>query len=173
MSKFRCGSGKYYTRQLFWEESIQLMIEQRTIKPMFSLYRDKEGLINLGKLYVQLADPSGYKVAQKVFDGDYTLWTVLMGCRWFVAAKEVWDRELDAKLYSEGMDEIRTLAKEGMPAQKLAAAKFLATKAYKKDNSASKGRPKREDIDRAAKDLAASERDLDEDLKRIRIGSTK
>lgn len=173
MSKFRCGSGKYYTRQLFWEESIQLMIDQRTIKPMFSLYRDKEGLVNLGKLYVKLGDPSGYKVSQEVFEGDYTLWTVLMGCRWFVAAKEVWDRELDAKLYSEGLDEIRTLAKDGMPAQKLAAAKFLATKAYRKDNSSSKGRPKREDIDRAAKDLAASERDLDEDLKRIRIGSTK
>lgn len=168
MSRFISSNGKYYTRQLFWEESIQLLIEKRTIKPMFSLYRDREGLINLGKVYVKCADPSGYKVAQELFDGDYTLWTVLMGCRWFVAAKEVWDRELDAKLYSEGMEEIRTLAKDGMPAQKLAAAKFLATKAYRKDNSASKGRPSRQDVDRAAKDLAATELDLEADLKRIK-----
>lgn len=168
MNKFKCGSGKYYTRQLFWEEHIQLMIENRTIKPLFTLYKDKEGLINVGKAYVRLADPSGYKVAQEVFEGDFTLWTVLMGCRWFVAAKEVWDRELDAKLYSEGMDEIRLLAKEGMPAQKLAAAKFLATKAYKKDNSVSKGRPRREDIDKAAKELAATDRDLEDDIRRIK-----
>lgn len=168
MSRFRCDNGKYYTRQLFWEESVMLMIEQRKIKPMFTLHKDREGLINVGKTYVRLGDPSGYKVAQEIFDGDYTLWTVLMGCRWFLAAKEVWDRELDAKLYSEGLEQIRGLAENGMPAQKLAAAKFLATKAYRKDSSAGKGRPKREDIDRAAKDLAISEREIAEDVKRIK-----
>ena len=168
MSRFRASSGKYYTRQLFWEESIDLPIEKRMIKPLFSLYRDREGVTNFGKVYIEERDPSGYKVAQRLLDGDYTLWTVLMGCRWFVAAKEVWDRELDAALYAEGMEQIRLLAKEGMPAQKLAASKFLATKAYKKENTAAKGRPKREDIDRAAKDLAATERDFEEDLKRIK-----
>ena len=171
MSRFRCSNGKYYTRQLFWDEYIQLELAKRTIEPLFSLYKDKPGLINFGKVYVECADPSGYKVAQKILDGDYTLWTVLTGCRWFISAKEVWDRELDAKLYSEGLEEIRELAKNGMPAQKLAASKFLATKAYRKDNStSSKGRPKREDIDRAARDLAASDRDLEEDIKRIRKG---
>lgn len=168
MSQFKASNGKYYTRQLFWEEMVLLPIEARMRKPLFSLYSDKPDMINFGKVYVECADPSGYKVAQKILDGDYTLWTVLMGCRWFLAAKELWDRELDAKLYSEGMEEIRDLAKNGMPAQKLAASKFLATKAYKKDNSASKGRPRREDIDKAAKDLAASDMDIERDLKRIK-----
>jgi hypothetical protein len=168
MPSFRGVSGKYYTRQLFWEEWIELPLEKRVQDPFFSLHKDKPGLINFGRVYVEEADPSGYKVAQRLLDGDFTLWTVLMGCRWFVAAKEIWDRELDARLYSEGMDEIRELAKTGMPAQKLAAAKFLATKAYKKDNSTSKGRPKREDVDKAARELAASERDIEDDLKRIK-----
>jgi hypothetical protein len=146
------------------------MIEYRMIKPMFSLYTDKPDCINMGKVYVEEGDPSGYKVANKILDGDYTLWTALMGCRWFLAAKEVWDRELDAKLYSEGMDTIRKMAGDDAvaPAQRLAASKFLATKGYRKDNVASKGRPKREDIDKAAKDLAASERDFEADLKRIK-----
>lgn len=168
MNKFICSSGKYYTKQLFWEEYVKLMMVGRTIKPMFTLYKDRPGLINLGKVYVRLGDPSGYKVAQEVFDGDYTLWTVLLGCRWFITAKELWDRELDAKLYSEGMEKIRKLAEDGLPAQQLAAAKFLATKAYKKDSSTTKGRPKREDIDKAAKDLAITERDIQEDMKRIK-----
>jgi hypothetical protein len=167
LSKFRCASGKYYTRQLFWEESIDLPLEKRTIEPFFSLYKDKEGVINFGKVYVRCADPSGYKVAQEILEGDYTLWTVLMGCRWFVAAKEVWDRELDAKLYSEGMEKIRDLAENGMPAQKLSAAKFLANKEYRKDKSTLKGRPKREEIDKAAKALAEHEQDFENDLKRI------
>lgn len=174
-SRFRGASGKYYTRQLFWEQFIDLPLEKRTTDPIFTLYKDKEGLINFGRVYVDQADPSGYKVAQAILDGDYTLWTVLLGCRWFVAAKKLWDEELDAKLFSQGMDEIRALAKDGMPAQKLAASKYLANKEYRKDRTASKGRPTRVDIDRAAKDLADTDRDLEEDLKRIRsgFGSTK
>lgn len=168
MSRFKGVTGKYFTKQLFWEQYVLLPIDLRQRKPLFSLHKDKEGLINFGSVYVAEGDPSGYKLAQKILDGDYTLWTVLLGCRWFIAAKEIWDRELDAKLYSEGMDEIRLLAKDGMPAQKLAAAKFLATKQYRKDHTDGKGRPRREDIDRAAKDLAASDRDFEEDLKRIK-----
>lgn len=168
MSKFRAENGQYFTRQLFWEMYIDLPHERRVTEPLFTLYKDKEGLINFGKEYIKTKDPTGYKVAQKLFDGDYTLWTTLQSCRWFIAAKEVWDREIDACLVSEGIDAIREMARDGMPAQKLAAAKFLATKAYRKDNSASKGRPKREDVDKAAKDLAVQEKDLHDDLQRIR-----
>lgn len=145
-----------------------IAFEHRSGECYFTLHKDKPGLINFGKVYVEEGDPSGYKVTQKLLDGDYTLWTILMGCRWFVSAKELWDRELDAKLFSEGMDQIRELAENGMPAQKLSAAKFLANKEYKKDKSNSKGRPRREDIDRAARDLAVSDRDIEDDLNRIK-----
>jgi hypothetical protein len=167
-SRFRGTSGKYFTRQLFWDEYITLTTEYRVFTPIFSLHKDKEGLINFGKVYVEEGDPTGYQLTQRILDGEYNLWTTLMSCRWFVAAKAIWDRELDAKLVSEGMKEIRTLAKDGLPAQRLAAAKFLATKSYRKDGAASKGRPKQDDIDKAAKDLAATERDIIEDLKRIK-----
>lgn len=166
---FIAANGKYFTRQLFYEEFVNLTIEQRVVeKPMFSLYKNRPGTINFGKAYVESRDPTGYRVTQELLNGDYTLWTVLMGCRWFVAAKEVWDRELDAALASDAIQEIQFLMKEGMPAQKLAAAKYLANREYKKDKTATKGRPKREDIDKAAKDLAVSEKELAEDLKRIR-----
>lgn len=168
MKNFRSDNGQYFTRQLFWEMWVELPIDKRVIEPIFTLYKDKDGLINFGKAYVKTKDPTGTKVAKQLLNGDYTLWTVLNGCRWFVAAKEIWDRELDAALVSEAMDTIRELAKEGMPAQRLAAAKFLAQKSYRKENTANKGRPKREDVDKAARDLAVSERDLEEDLKRIK-----
>lgn len=168
MSRFKGTSGKYFTRQLFWEEFIDLPLEKRTTEPLFCLHKEYKGLPNFGAVYVECADPTGYKVAQRLLDGDYTLWTVLMGCRWFVAAKEIWDRELDAKLASEGLEKIRELASSGMPAQALAASKYLANKEYRKDKTASKGRPRREDIDRAARDLASDEKDLAEDLARIK-----
>jgi len=98
---------------------------------------------------------------------DYNHWTTLMGCRWFVAAKEIWDREMDAAIKSEAMDEITLLCKEGLPAQRLAAAKYLANAEYKR-TLATKGRPRQIDIDRAARDMAATDRDIAEDLKRIK-----
>jgi hypothetical protein len=167
-NRFKSSTGKYYSRQLFYEEWLDLPIEKRVSQPFFTLYKDKPGYINFGSAYVRLRDPTGYKVAMELLDGDYTLWTVLMGCRWFLAAKEVWDRELDAVLQSEAMEHIRTLMAEGMPAQRLAAAKYIANKEYRREKTASKGRPKREDIDRAAKDLAMTEKDLEDDFKRIK-----
>lgn len=169
-NKFKSSTGGYYTRQLFYEEWMDLPIEKRAIDPLFSLYKERPGVVYMGKVYVDCRDPSGYKVAQKLLDGDYTLWTVLLNCRWFQAAKEVWDRELDAALVSEGMDAIREMAREGLPAQKLAAAKFLATKSYRKDASASKGRPRKEDVSRAAKELAATEKEILDDMERIKRG---
>lgn len=168
LKSFRSDNGQYFTRQLFWDLWIELPLEKRVIEPLFTLHKDKEGYINFGREYVKTKDPTGYKIAQKLLGGDYTLWTVLLGCRWFAAAKELWDRELDAALASEGMDAIREMARDGMPAQKLAAAKFLAQRLYRKEAGTTKGRPKKDDIDKAARDLAVNERDLEEDLKRIR-----
>lgn len=170
MTNFRAPNGNYYTRQLFWEEYIDLPIEKRAIEPKFTLYKDKPNLINFGKVYVQLKDPSGYRLAEKLFDGDYTLWTVLLNCRWFQAAKEVWDRELDASLVADGLEAIRDMAVNGMPAQKLAAAKYLANKEYRRDRTAGKGRPSKDDVAKAARDLAINDRDLQEDFKRIQKG---
>lgn len=167
MSKFKASNGKYMSKQLFWEEWITLPLEQRVLDAPFTLHKDKPGRINFGRAYVESRDPTGYKVTQELL-GDYNHWQVLMGCRWFVAAKEIWDKELDAALASEAMLEIQNIMRTAPnQAQRLAAAKYLANKEYRKDKTASKGRPKREDIDRAAKDLAASERDLEEDLRRI------
>jgi len=166
MKNFKATNGKYYTKQLFWEEWINLPIDLRIIEPSFSLYKDKPNLINFGKKYVEHRDPTGYAVAQELL-GDYNLWTALMNCRWFVAAKEVWDRELDAALASEAMAMIRLLLKEGLPAQQLAAAKYLANKEYRKDKSASKGRPSNAEVTRQAREAAEVEKQLADDFKRI------
>lgn len=168
-SKFKTPNGKYFTKQLFQEPWSTLAIDDRATKPTFSLHKDKPGLINFGKAYVQTRDPTGYKVAQELL-GDYNLWTALMGCRWFLQAKEVWDRELDALLASEAIAEIQTLMKDGLPAQRLAAAKYMANHQYKQSKN-TKGRPKREDIDRAARELAVSDREVAEDAERIRKAS--
>jgi hypothetical protein len=168
MEKFQSPSGKFYTRQLFWEESIELSSEVRVIDPVFTLYKDKPGLINFGKAYVESEDPTGYKVAEELL-GGYRLWTVLMQSKWFQAAKKLWDEELDARLASKGFEKIKDLAKNGLPAQQLAAAKYLANGEHRKDHKATKGRPTKAQIEEKAKEEADLQSRYVEDYKRIRL----
>lgn len=165
---FKASNGKYYTRQLFWEESIELSESERSIEPVFTLYKDKPGLINFGKEYVETEDPSGYQVAQKLF-GEYRLWTILMKCKWFQAAKKLWDEELDARLSSKALEKIKELVHEGLPAQQLAAAKYLANQEYRKDHKASKGRPTTTQVAEAAREEATLETQLAEDYRRLSV----
>lgn len=167
-SKLRSPSGKFYTRQLFQEEWCNLMHSERLIDPVFSLYKDRPGLINFGARYVALGDPTGYKVSQELL-GDYKHWLALCKASWFRTAKEMWDKELDAKLASEGMDKLREILKEGLPAQQLVAAKYLANKEHRKNRNSTKGRPSKAEVDKAAREQAAFERELADDAERIRL----
>lgn len=167
--QFISSTGKFLTRQLFWEQWIDLPIDGRLLpSPPFSLHKDKPNCINFGRAYVEERDPTGYKVATKYL-GSYSHWQALLSCRWFVAAKELWDKEMDAMIQSEALDQIGILMSDGLPAQRLAAAKYLANKEYRKDKLATKGRPRQVDIDRAARDMAATDKDIADDLKRIQI----
>lgn len=164
----KASNGKYYTRQLFWEEWIDMSDAEKIMDPPFTLYKDKPGKINFGKEYVRRDDPTGYRVAVEVL-GDYRLWTTLMKTKWFQSAKKIWDDELEAKLASQGIEKIKELMEHGMPAQQLAAAKYLANREYSRDSKASKGRPSNAQVAEAAREEAAVERHLAEDFKRISL----
>jgi hypothetical protein len=168
MIQFKASNGKYYTRQLFWEEWINLMQSERVGEPPFSLFSDKPGMLNFGAKYVELEDPTGYKISQELLDG-YRMWQVLMKCKWFQAAKKVWDEELDAKLASSAISQIKELAESGPPAQQLAAAKYLANKEHRKDSSHGKGRPSKAQVEAEAQKEAALDRVYQDDLERIRL----
>ena len=163
---FKAPNGKYYTRQLFWEESIELTESTRSIPPIFSLYSDKPGLINFGREYVESEDPTGYKVSQKLLDG-YRLWSILMKCTWFQTAKKLWDEEMDARLCSKGLEQMKDLLENGAPAQRAVAAKYFADKEYRKDKTASRGRPSKEQVTAETRKIATVEKQVNDDFQRI------
>lgn len=169
-SKFRNKQNGRYTRQLFVENQQTRSNDECTIEPMYSLYYDYAGIPNLRKEYVRLGDPTGYKLTELYFE-DYDHWELLMKCKWFAEAKEQWDRELDAKLKSEGMDAVALLAKgsDGVaPAVQLQAAKFLATSAHReKKQTAKRGRPSTEEVTGELKKQAEDASDFAADLRRI------
>lgn len=162
---FRNEHNQRYTKQLFYETMRDLPLEERVIEPVFSLYFDREGLVNFGKEYIKDADPSGYTTAIRLL-GDYGHWNHLLKAKWFRDAVETWNEELDAKLYSEGMAKIRELAKSDEKSA-LAAARFLATQGYKDKTATKRGRPSKIEVQGALKQAREEAEGLEEDGKRI------
>lgn len=165
---YRNEHNQRFTRQLFYEQWINLPIDNRLGEPPFTLHTDKEGYINFGKAYVEDGDPSGYKTAMRLL-GDYDYWKFLMKVAWFREAKAEWDETLDAKLSGEGMAKIREIA-NSEDRGALAAAKFLATLEYRKEKAeAKRGRPSKDELEGKLNEMAAEERELEEHAKRIRL----
>lgn len=164
---YRMPDNRKYSKQLFYEPWSELQYELRKFIPPFTLYTDKEGFINFGKEYVNDADPSGYTTTVRLL-GDFSYWDHLNKARWFREALEQWNRELDAKLYSDGLRKIRELA-EGDDAKALQAAKFLANKEFKRDGAPKRGRPSKDEIAGNLAAETAEEKQLAEDAARIKL----
>lgn len=172
MVRLKNASGKHYTKQLFYEIWNNLDINNRVgEQPPFTLYVDKPGMVNFGKAYIETEDPSGYKITQKLLGGDYKHWMALLKCTWFLESKEVWDKELEARLYSRGLEAIKEIAMDENHKGRLQAARLLVDKSYstsKMDSKASRGRPTKEEVQGHIREAVHAEKALQDDLERIR-----
>lgn len=145
-------------------------IDLRTVEPPFTLSLRKDGYICLREEYILDSDPTGYKTAMRIF-GEFAYWEYLNSIKWFKEIKETWDRELEAKLKSEGIEKIRTIAKGDDP-KALQAARFLATLEYKKGSSSlspKRGRPSSEEVEGRLKQETREREAVDEDAERIKL----
>lgn len=165
---YRNEHNQRYSKQLFWEQWTQLPIDQRIIEPAFSLHIQREGLICLGREYIQDGDPTGYTTSVRLFQ-DYGYWKHLLKAAWFRDAVKIWDEELEAKLYAEGLAKIRAVALGDSPSA-LSAARYLADKQFKLDKSATKrGRPTSEEVEGALNEAARERSEVEDDAARIRL----
>lgn len=161
-----------YTRQLFWEQWVELPIENRLGEPPFTLHVDKPDKINFGQEYIADGDPTGYTTAKRLL-GDYGYWRFLNKVSWFREAVKLWDEELEAKLYAEGMATIRQMAAGDDP-KALQAAKYLANLEFKVDKQGSKrGRPSKEEVEGRLNQMAEEEQELVDAAERISLRVVK
>lgn len=138
--------------------------EPEYYEPIFTLYDDKEGLVNVRKTFVELGDPTGYKWAMAYLD-SWEHWRILEKCSWFRKALETWRDELAAKVQAEALDIIREIAQRQGDKQSLPAARFLAQRAWEKGSV--RGRPSKAELTGELKRAAQAISEEDEDLKRI------
>lgn len=161
----------WMTGSLFWERWVNTEVHNRSkfVEPIFSLYQDKPGLINCRKTFVELGDPTGYKWSMKYLE-DYEHWKALMKAAWFREAYDVWMNELKMKTRAEALDTIREIAANGVPAQSLVAAKYLAGFEWEKS---SRGRPSKDEINGKLKEAVKALSEEDADAERIGLRVVK
>ncbi len=161
---YKDNRGRWRTQSLFVEYRYQTSKNKEELFPIFTLGEfDKGEIISIKKLFLSFNDPTGYSFSKKVL-GSYEHWQRLCAQKWFKPHLDGWIEELEVKLTSEGLKQIKGIA-DGEGQQALAAAKFLVNKGWE----ATKGRPKQRDIDRAARIAAGIEAAVEEDLDRIRL----
>lgn len=136
------GFGKAIVTGLFEE------LADRRTEGKFVLFK----LSDWKKTYLEISDPTEYKAAMTLI-GDWKFWNMMLKNPVFRSVVEGWRKELDLKLESEGIAEIRKQAKQG----NTAAAKFLAKKEYKEDGSVLKNKPGRPKKVAEPEDVAAVE----------------
>lgn len=166
---YKTGAGLWHTKQLFYEQWNLLVINERVIKPLFTLYKEKPGYISGRKTFVELGDPTGYRWAMKYL-GDHEHWLYLQRAAWFREALGIWQAELEIKQQAEAIEVIRDIALSGDSKSALPAARYLAEQGWKKARA---GRPTKTTIDAELKKAVRERTEEDDDAERINLRLVK
>jgi hypothetical protein len=156
-------NGKILTEALFWETNR----DREAYAPLFTLKPvEHMGCPSLKQIYLEHRDPTEYTFAMSVF-GSWQHWEALTSLIWFKPHVEEWRSELAVLLKSEAARAALGVLSdpEAPSANKMQAARFVAEKGW--EEKATKGRPKKEDIQKAARQVAETNSHWDEDYKRI------
>lgn len=161
ISKFKGGNGKWLTKALFLEKSYEDTTNVvYTLKEADHSMPDGTKLPSLKRLYLDLADTTEYEFATRYL-GGWQHWKDLTA---HCLREEVdeWREELDLKLQSESIAQLRELAESG----DRMACQFFAKKEYRDKRKA--GAPSKAEKAGALKDHISKVTRLDEHMKRIK-----
>jgi hypothetical protein len=124
-----------------------------------------EGYPSLYQLYMDLDDPTEWEVAQSLMDG-WEHWEMLCKCTWFKPYIDRWRKELELRMKSKALARIKSEAKTGSK-ESFGANKYLLEKGWEPKEGSSRGRPSKEEIKKAANEIARTSEQLTEDYKRL------
>ena len=150
------------TRALFFEETLaDKSSVVYTLKDV-----DHQGFPSLYRLYMELDDPTEWEVSQKLVDG-WGHWEMLCASEWFKPFIERWRKELELRMKSKALARIRAEAKSGSK-ESFMANKYVLEKGWEpKESQTTRGRPSKDEIKKAANEIATNNTRLEEDFLRL------
>lgn len=131
---------------------------------------DHDGLYSLKKWFLKFkSDPTETKFVDECFEGDFRHWEAFKNSQYIRPIYERIKKEATQRNLADIIQKITDTAMDDNNKSQMVALKYLVEK-YSKDigePSAGRGRPKKADIDKAAKEIAEEDKAAAEDLKRI------
>lgn len=160
---FKDSQGRFRTLSLFYETRHKDYPAFFTTKKR-DITRNGVDYISLYLKYMEIADPTEYQVAVRLF-GSWDHWQTLLNTKWFKELVTGWREELKVKLESDRFYEMRGHLADDGPSS-IQATKWLAER-YGEKATTKRGRPSKEEKNAHLKRLAEETSELDEDAKRI------
>lgn len=150
-------------KQLFFEHTLA---DKSTV--LYTLKdSDHRGYPSLYRLYMELDDPTEWEVGQQLVDG-WEHWEMLCACAWFKPYVERWRRELELRMKSKALARVKAEARTNSK-ESFMANRYLIEKGWepKDGQKAGRGRPSKEEIRKAANEIASSQERVSGDYERI------
>lgn len=129
--------------------------------------QDHKGYPSLYRLYMEIDDPTEWIVSQTLVDG-WEHWEMLCNCTWFKPYVERWRKELELRMKSKALAKIKAEAKTNGK-ESFIANRYLIEKGWesKEDKKVGRGRPSKEEIRKAANEIASTQDRISGDFERI------
>lgn len=157
MNKFKDNHNRWRTQSLFREkgyadEALYTMKEE-----------DHKGLPSFRRLYLEISDPTEYKVANELLGGWAHL-QALCGSKWFTEYIAELRLELEVKLRSEAIVQLHKIMVAGGKST-VPAARYFIDGEYKPKRKP--GRPSKQEVAEAADVHAKISRRVANDMERL------
>ena len=168
---YRIKSIKYVTNSSFADLSCPGTKLDDSYKPTWTVAdEDHDGLYSFKKWFLKFKeDPTEIKFVDACFEGDYRHWEAFKSSQYIRPIYERVKKEAEKRLLADVMQKLYSAAMDDNNKSQMVALKFLVDRGQKlsDDEPKGRGRPKKADIDKAAREIAEEDKALAEDLKRI------
>lgn len=160
-SKYTDSQGRFLTKSLFVET---IMPEQsgRGLIPTYTL-NGHPGFIDIGELYLEMGDPTGYEFAKAAFE-SWEHFKHLSKLSWFKRHLDMWHDELEVRMRSQAIVSLHNVATT-QGNRGITAAKYIAERGWEKK----RGRPSKAEVEREKKQQARIDQEIDEDASRLSV----
>lgn len=162
-SKFKNNMGALYLRALFFETTLA---DKSTV--VYTLKdEDHLGYPSLYRLYMEADDPTEYSFAIQHLD-SWEHWQRLTKAPWFKEYLHRWRKELETRTRARALKAVRDIAASGSK-EAFQANKFLLSGQWASDGQTKRraGAPSKEEIKKAAHEIAETHQTVEEDFERL------
>lgn len=161
-SIFKNSMGNLYLRALFYETT---QIDKASV--VYTLKdTDHLGYVSLYRVYMECGDVTEYRFVQTYLDG-WEHWEALLQCNWFKPYIDRWRRELETRIRSHALVEIRAVAGNPDHPSSYHANKYLLDGSWKPAGASKHGRPTQAAIQKEASRIASEGHQVASDFERI------